>query len=368
MDGDMVPNGRSAERSLHVSDTKTRDTPTIPSERNSMQARTQLMLYHRLLSGLIQSSPGLEHKTHHLDFDVFWLRIGVDPYEPFSEGFCEETGLSYDGATSRTPDKQGSSTDTGDRKRNQFCLNALADVWKESLSLLGIISVDPTLTLNYRQRATSGRKRRRHTSDGKGWTTSSQEEKELNQAIIASLAREEREDPALAYAIAESLRDAQATGDPIPGQASSEKRGSPSKRDAESDLDEPGVKSGNRTEGQEDQGPELIGSASFVMDEATLDARLEKVLEWWHGVRQPKGVELEDTGRCQCVLPIPDLLTTNAPTIVPASLALAVNGVRRRAMSSYQNYGREFEIHLNTEGMILICCESDNVLVYVKPK
>ena len=298
MDGNPVTNGRSVERSLHVSDTKTRDTPTIPLERNSMQARTQLMLYHRLLSGLIQCSPDLEHKTHHLDFDVFWLRIGVDPYEPFSEGFCEETGLSCYDAVSRTPDKQGSSTNTGDGKRTQFCLNALADVWKESLHLLGIISVDLTLTLNYRQRATSGRKRRRRTNDGKGQAISSQEEKELNQAIVASLAREEREDPALAYAIAESLREAQTAGNPIPGQVSSKKGGSPSKRDAESDPDEPGVQSDNRTEEQKGQGPELIGSTSFAMDEATLDARLERVLEWWHGVRQPEGVELEDTGRC----------------------------------------------------------------------
>ena len=301
MEGNPIANGRDVERSLHVSDTKTRDMPTVPSERNSMQARTQLMLYHRLLSGLIRSSPDLERKSHHLDFDVFWLRIGVDPYEPFSEGFCKETGLSCYDAVSRTPDKQGSSTDKEDGKRTQFCLNSLVDIWEESLRLLGIIFVDPTLTLNYRQRTTSRRKRRRRTNDGKGQAASSQEEKELNQAIIASLAQEEHEDPALANAIAESLQDAQVAGNPTSGQPSSKKRVSPSKRDAESDPDEPDVQSDSRTEEQKGRGPELIGSTSFLMDEAALDARLERVLEWWHGVRQPEGVELEDTGRCQYV-------------------------------------------------------------------
>jgi len=301
-DGSPITNGQSAEQFLRVSDTKTRDVPSIPPERNSTQARTQLMLYHRLLSGLIQSSSDLELNTQHLDFDIFWLRIGVDPYEPFSDGFCEQTGLHVYDVVSRTPEKQGTTTDNEDAKRAQFCLHTLVDRWKKTLRRLEITSVDPTLTVNYRKRETSRRKRRRRTNDSRRLATEiSQEEKELNQAIIASLAQADHEDPVLACAIAESLRYAQASGTPVSEQASPQPTGSPSKRDAESDPDETGMKSDNRTEDEKDRGSELIGSTSFVMDDAALDARLEKVLEWWHGIRRPEGVELEDTGRCQYV-------------------------------------------------------------------
>ena len=309
MDSNSATNDRAVERSLRVSDTKTRDAPTTPSERNSTQARTQLMLYHRLLSGLIQSSSDLELKTHHLDFDVFWLRIGIDPYEPFSDGFCEQTGLSSYDVASCTPDKQEPSSNNKDTRRTQFCLNKLVDIWKNSLRLLGIASVDPILTLNYRRRATSGRKRRRRTNDGQEQAMNPQEEQELNQAIIASLAQVEHEDPALVHAIAESLRDAQAAGNPIPEQASTKPIGPLLKRDAESDPDEQDMKSNGRAEDRKGRGSELIGSASFVMDDTVLDARLDKVLEWWHGVRRPEGVELEDTGRCQCVLSHPCFTT-----------------------------------------------------------
>ena len=260
------------------------------------------MLYHRLLSGLIQPSSDLELKAHHLDFDVFWLRVGVDPYEPFSDGFCEETGLSAFDTASRTPDQQGSTADNGGAKPTQLCLDTLVEIWRKDLHLLGISSVDPTLTLNYRQRSTSGRKKRRRTDDGKGRVVGIREEKELGQAIIASLTHTEHEDPALAYAIAESLRDAQAAGDVIRDQASLPSMGSPSKRDAESDPDESDAKSDDRVEEEKGRGSELIGSTSFLMDDAALDSRLERVLEWWHGIRRPEGVELEDTGRCQYVL------------------------------------------------------------------
>ena len=294
-DGGPIDKGRTDQRFLHISDAKTRDSPTVPSERNSKQARTQLMLYHRLLSGLVQPTSDLELNAKHLDFDVFWLRVGVDPYEVFSDGFCEQTGLS---AYCITPEQQEPSVENWDGKETQLCLNTLVDVWKKYIHLLGISSVDPTLTLNYRRRTTSGRKKRRRTDKPQGQTMDSLEDKELDQAIFASLVQADHDDPALAHAIAESLRDAGATGDKTPEQTPLR---SPSKRDAEPDSDEPDANSGKGVEEERSEEPELIGSASFVMDDAILDARLEKVLEWWHGIRPPEGVELEDTGRCQYV-------------------------------------------------------------------
>lgn len=346
MDGCPIDDGRVVQRSLHVSDTKTRDTPTVPSEHNSTQARTQLMLYHRLLSGLVQPPPDSELKVNHLDFDVFWLRVGVDPYEPFSDSFCEQTGLFTYSAVARTPEQQGSSVVNGDAKQTQFCLDTLVDAWRKSIHLLGITSVDPTLTLNYRRRTKSGRNKRRRMNQAQGQTISSLEEKELNRAIIASLAQADRDDPALAHAIAESLRKTGATGNKIPEQTLLQPSGSPSKRDSRSDPDESDVNSGREMEEREDQGSQLIGSTSFVMDDAALDARLDKVLDWWHGIRLPEGVELEDTGRCQYVFLF---LVANVPLIclcaVPVSLTRAANGVRRSTMSCCRNCGLGLGIH-----------------------
>lgn len=260
-----------------------------------MQARTQLMLYHRLFSGLIQSSSDLELRPYQLDFDVFWLRIGVDPYQPFSDGFCEETDIFAYSAMTHSPEQQALPEENGDTKRARFCLNTLVDVWKRMISLLGITSVDSTLTLNYRRRMASVRNKRRRTNGPKDLILDSLEEKEFNRAIIASLDQAEREDPVLAHAIAESLRDARAM-ESILEQTPIQHQGPPSKQDAELNLDESGVHSG-----KEDQGSGLIGSTSFAMDDVALDARLEKVLEWWHGIRPPEGVELDDTGRCQYV-------------------------------------------------------------------
>jgi len=262
------------------------------------------MLYHRLLSGIVLPPSDLASEAHHLDFDAFWLRVGVNPHDPFSDQFCEQTGLSSNAILS-TPDQQGSTAGNGDTERTQFCLNTLVGTWKKSVNLLGITTVDPTLTLNYRRRATSGRKKRRRTNDCKAQATSPREESELGRAIIASLAQAENEDPALAHAIAESLRDAQAAGSPTPEQPPPRPVGSPPKRSAESDPNEPDTNPDHLVEKESDRDSELIGSTSFVMDDAALDSRLGKVLEWWHGIRQPEGVELEDTGRCQYVFLFP---------------------------------------------------------------
>jgi exonuclease V len=44
--------------------------------------------------------------------------------------------------------------------------------------------------------------------------------------------------------------------------------------------------------------PSIIGTKKFLLDDILLDDHLASVLEWWHGVRQPKGVEVEQSKRC----------------------------------------------------------------------
>jgi len=43
----------------------------------------------------------------------------------------------------------------------------------------------------------------------------------------------------------------------------------------------------------------VIGSKLFKLDEKLLDNHLETVFDWWYGVRPPKGVDIEDSGRCR---------------------------------------------------------------------
>lgn len=43
---------------------------------------------------------------------------------------------------------------------------------------------------------------------------------------------------------------------------------------------------------------DIIGTKTFAADDALLDAHLTDVLEWWHGVRPPRGVEVNLARRC----------------------------------------------------------------------
>ena len=42
----------------------------------------------------------------------------------------------------------------------------------------------------------------------------------------------------------------------------------------------------------------VLGTKKFFMSDERLDAHLEDVLQWWFGVRPPRGVELAQSGRC----------------------------------------------------------------------
>jgi len=62
------------------------------------------------------------------------------------------------------------------------------------------------------------------------------------------------------------------------------------------------MKSDDRIEEGKCRGSELIGSISFMINDAALDARLEKAPEWWNGIHRPEGVELGEAERCQYAL------------------------------------------------------------------
>lgn len=44
---------------------------------------------------------------------------------------------------------------------------------------------------------------------------------------------------------------------------------------------------------------DIIGTKKFKYKEAVLEAHLDSVMSWWHGEREPRGVDIENVGRCK---------------------------------------------------------------------
>jgi len=123
----------------------------------------------------------------------------------------------------------------------------------------------------------------------------------LNASYPAPMTEEEREreEDAIALEVESSYRktgDIQDPGEIIPIRASQDPK-SPS-RDA-MDVDTPDV--GMIDEDQDDQDPKsggIIGRHRFKYDSKLLSKHLENVMSYWHGSRQPSGVDINNTRRC----------------------------------------------------------------------
>ena len=67
---------------LRILDYKTRRASNIPLDEDSLSSRLQLMMYHRMLSSVLE--PKL------FDFHVLWKRLNLDPTKPFSAQFLND--------------------------------------------------------------------------------------------------------------------------------------------------------------------------------------------------------------------------------------------------------------------------------------
>ncbi|KAG6899576.1 hypothetical protein C0993_009047 [Termitomyces sp. T159_Od127] len=152
-------------RLLHLLDTKTRGTNSLPADRDTLPSRIQLMIYHRLLRELTSLSPPF-------DFAAMWQRVGADPVKTLSTKFLKQAGLLEE-------------TDT----RNTSCLNDLSNVYVEMVQKLDIAGVDTKLELVYRSRQSNKNQRTngRHSKKRSISPVVSQEERDLAKAIEASL-------------------------------------------------------------------------------------------------------------------------------------------------------------------------------------
>ena len=251
---------------VHISDTKTRTTPDLPPEEDAVSHHLQLMLYHRLLSGLLVNSEatgcastmtnGTGERVQSLNFADLWRRLSLDPQRPFSNMFIRSARQLLERGKAGAP---------------QFeCLDDLVRLWHKAVEDLSVDGVDSTLTLEY------------------------------------------------------SLQTLEGAGDNNPGFASQPQVAPPTPHEKtmddgilsqESETTLAGTSQGSDTTQVGDEDSEstemlqtaslpkgLLGVKKFQVDDQRLDAHLRSILRWWHGQRRPKGVTKELERRCECVV------------------------------------------------------------------
>ncbi|KAI9455907.1 exonuclease V [Lactarius psammicola] len=293
------PTPRVMVNELSLLDTKTRRSNSLPSDDDAYSSRMQLMLYHHLLSALLAPT---------FSFKAFWEKIHVDPLAQLSDAFLLQTGLA--------------------RESNGVvvlgypsCLDDLADLWRITVVSMHVRGLSPTLEIVYRTQPKRGK-----LDD---FAAAEREARDIARAIASSL-HDDNHDPDLERAIAESLRDMVPATDSSAALADDgENAQSPSPRAMERPSEKPNVpwyahegvteqtetnamgsvwpkevpSFGEPSSSKQDPLPlpessRIIGRKSFAFDEDAMNAHVQNVLQWWHGNRAPRGVDIEHVRRC----------------------------------------------------------------------
>ncbi|KAJ3895139.1 exonuclease V [Lentinula edodes] len=282
---------------LHLIDTKTRRTNSLPGDEDTLPSRFQLMLYHRMLTKLMAT-------TDAFDFSSFWQKLELDDVASFSHTFLAQTLL-----TSETN-----------------CLHHLTDLWHIAVSRLNGAKIDSTLQLVYRLQPNRHRSFRKSQ---KGSFTSSREEIEIAKAIEASMRDfqlKSKDEQQLAQALAHSVTDPELGSsvteqeknlvddpellwaleqslltrlndnglDSTDGASCAELLAAQS-QDIQSPLP---IDNAAQHQSSGNHHSDIIGTKQFEFDAKCLDEYLEDILKWWNGDRKPRGVSLEQSGRC----------------------------------------------------------------------
>ncbi|KAJ3763142.1 exonuclease V [Lentinula raphanica] len=248
-------NTLSTSFSLHLIDTKTRRKNSLPREEDTWSSKLQLMLYHRMLAKLMSTQAPF-------DFSLLWNLLDLDDTLPFSDSFLTQTLL--------TPESN--------------CLRHLIDLWRLAVSRLEGANIHPTLQLIYRLQPKQQQRSKKHQNhnDPACQVTSSREEIEVAKAIEAtgSLVNEQEKnstiDPGLLWALEQSLL---------------------------THLHDSGLESSNcdiatQYQTKQTHHSDIIGTKEFEYNSQALDEYLLDVMKWWNGERKPRGVSLEQSGRC----------------------------------------------------------------------
>ncbi|CCL98155.1 uncharacterized protein FIBRA_00149 [Fibroporia radiculosa] len=326
----------AAAYTLHLFDTKTRNSPSLPPDEDTLTSRLQLMLYHRLLSNLLashspsRSGPEVEHAmptspVEPLDFDALWRRMSLDPTRTFSASFMRDSGLLLGaeafGSTLSNTSSDFTSGEGNNHGSGQFpqCLNDLVAAWRHAVEALSVNGMDPTLTLVYR--TVRSRQGKPKSKDGNQSAAGhSPLDQDLANAIQESLNAPphmyDGTDDAFARA---SLEDVHHPIDANDGDITVCNTSIASEHDTSSTgLEETGtpndvakmdlVMPASTSDVADDTNGEIpanevvktriLGTKKFVVDDVLLDGHLESILQWWNGRRPPRGVDIQLTRRC----------------------------------------------------------------------
>lgn len=232
-----------------------------------MSHHLQLMLYHRLLSGLLAKpgatghtsieANGKERRVQPLDFADLWHRLSFNSQRPFSSTFIRDA---------RRLLERGKMGASGESDTAFECLDDLVRMWRKAVEDLDIDGVDDTLTLEYSLQTPDG------AEDSKSGPAS--------QTPITPPASDETTEGGA------SSQDSDVT---LIGSS----QGSDATQVADEDSE------GTATSQTESLPKGLLGVKKFQMDDQKLDAHLRSILRWWHGKRRPKGVPQELERRCE---------------------------------------------------------------------
>ncbi|KAJ7665667.1 exonuclease V [Mycena rosella] len=277
------------QHSIRVIDTKTRRTDSLPSDEDTEPARLQVMLYHRLVTGLMETSAAF-------DFPALWARLALRPSAPFSGEFLQQTTAILGGDSL------------------PICLDDLVLLLRTTVAGLGLPALDSTVEIIYRSQNKYAD--RRHESKGKAPAINPEDE-DIAKAIEMSLADAFETD--LANALKESaaidvppapfiqLGDCNVVEAGIQGPSNKPTGDStPILNTEQLDgrqyiLNELAAPDGFQPPVQvpEDAAvSNIIGTKEFPMDDTLLDTYLTSALQWWNGARKARGVSERQTGRC----------------------------------------------------------------------
>jgi exonuclease V len=159
---------------LRIVDYKTRRSSNIPPDEDALSPRLQLMMYHRMLSSLLEPEA--------FDFDLLWSRLNLNPTKPLSAQFLKDINWEQ---------RQVDPADCN------VHLNRLVSEWISTVQrkCAGLMGVSQQLQIIYRRSVYAGKQREK----GKHKATETvdlddplealalQEELDLTRAIEESL-------------------------------------------------------------------------------------------------------------------------------------------------------------------------------------
>ncbi|VDC02080.1 unnamed protein product [Peniophora sp. CBMAI 1063] len=177
-------------RELHLSDSKTRLAPSLPSDEDAQPARLQLMLYHRLLAQVLDPR---------FDWAAFWTRVGVNASAPLSDTFLKQTFL-VQSVASESSDARDATESTKSKKPDDVyvgfprTLDDLVDALRPTADAVtgSTVNISSTLEIVYRAQHARRRpkpwRRAQEAAEAGLRDFNENEDTDLQRAIAASLA------------------------------------------------------------------------------------------------------------------------------------------------------------------------------------